>query len=138
VFTRCDAICPLSTMKMERIQDKTFDIGNKVKLVSFSVDPEYDTPARLAEYAKKYRADGERWRFITGPLATITQLVEGPFMINMQRDGVTKSGAPSIAHQGNFLLVDGKLHIRGSYASEDTQRLDEMIRDARYLARVGS
>ena len=89
VFTRCDAICPLSTMKMEKIQDKTFDIGDRVKLVSFSVDPEYDTPARLAEYAKKYRADGERWRFITGPLAQIQALVEGPFMINMQRKGET-------------------------------------------------
>jgi protein SCO1/2 len=138
IFTRCDAICPTSTMKMEKIQDKTFDIGNRVKLVSFSVDPEYDTPPRLADYAKKYRADGERWRFITGPLAQIQALVEGPFMINMQRKGETASGAPNIAHQGFFLLMDGQLNVRGVYDSGDTQRLDEMIRDARYLARVGT
>ena len=137
VFTRCDAICPQSTMKMEKIQEKTFDIGDKVKLVSFSVDPEYDTPARLADYAKRYRADGERWRFITGPLAQIQALVEGPFMINMQRDGVTKSGAPNIAHQGYFLLLDGRLNVRGAYESGDIKRLDEMIRDARYLVRTG-
>ena len=138
IFTRCDAICPTSTMKMEKIQEKTFDIGNKVKLVSFSVDPEYDTPARLAAYARLYRADVERWRFLTGPLAAIRALVEGPFMINMQRDGDTPGGAPNIAHQGFFLLLDKQLHIRGAYDSGDTQRLDEMIRDARYLARVGS
>ena len=138
IFTRCDAICPQSTMKMEKIQDKTFDIGDRVKLVSFSVDPEYDTPARLAEYAKKYRADGARWRFITGPLAKIQPLVEGPFMINMQRKGETPGGAPNIAHQGYFLLLDGQLNVRGAYESGDTQRLDEMIRDARYLARVGT
>jgi protein SCO1/2 len=138
IFTRCDAICPLSTMKMEKIQEKTFDVGDKVMLVSFSVDPEYDTPARLADYAKKYRADGDRWRFVTGPLATVHALIEGPFMINMQRDGKTKSGAPNIAHQGFFLLVDRHRHIRGTYASEDIQRLDEMIRDARYLVRTGS
>ena len=138
IFTRCDAICPLSTMKMERIQDKTFDIGNKVKLVSFSVDPEYDTPPRLAEYAKRYRADGERWRFVTGPYAQLQALIEGPFMINMRRTGTTPGGAPNIAHQGFFLLVDGHLDVRGIYDSDDTQRLDEMIRDARYLARVGT
>jgi len=138
IFTRCDAICPTSTMRMEKIQEKTFDVGAKVVMVSFSVDPEYDTPARLAAYAKQYRADSNRWRFLTGDLAQMTRLIEGTFMISMQRDGTTPSGAPSIAHQGFFLLVDQHLHIRGAYASDDTQRLDEMIRDARYLARTGS
>ena len=136
VFTRCDAICPASTMKMERIQEKTFDVGNKIKLVSFSVDPDYDTPARLAEYAKRYRADDNRWRFITGPYAEMHKVVEGPFMISMLREGETRSGAPNIAHQGFFLLVDANLHIRGTYDSGDITRLDEMIRDARYLART--
>ena len=138
IFTRCDAICPTSTMKMEKIQEKTFDVADKIELVSFSVDPEYDTPPRLAAYARLYRADADRWRFLTGPLASIRALVEGPFMINMQRDGVTPGGAPNIAHQGFFLLLDKQLHIRGAYDSGDNQRLDEMIRDARYLARVGS
>lgn len=138
IFTRCDAICPTSTMRMEKIQEKTFEVGDKIKLVSYSVDPEYDTPARLASYAKQYRADPNRWRFLTGDLAQLTKLIEGTFMISMQRDGTTPSGAPSIAHQGFFLLVDQNLHIRGAYDSADTQRLDEMIRDARYLARTGS
>lgn len=138
VFTRCDTICPLSTMKMEKIQDKTFDVGGKVKLVSFSVDPAYDTPERLAEYAKRYHADGERWRFITGDVGTVTKLVEGAFMNSMQREGNTPSGAPNIAHGGYFLLLDSRLHIRGAYDSSDVQRLDEMIRDARYLARIGT
>src|SRR5687768_9284990 len=50
IFTRCDTICPVIAMKMERIQEKTFNVGRHVKLVSFSVDPTYDTPERLAEY----------------------------------------------------------------------------------------
>jgi protein SCO1/2 len=137
IFTRCDAICPTQTMLMEKIQEKTFDVGDKLQIVSFSVDPEYDTPPRLAAYAKLYRADPARWQFLTGPLATIQSLVETTFMINMQHDGTTKSGAPSIAHQGFFLLLDGKLQIRGAYRTDDTQRLDEMIRDARFLARTG-
>jgi protein SCO1/2 len=137
LFTRCDTICPVTTMKMARLQDKTFDARAQIKLASFSVDPAYDTPARLAEYARRYRADPERWRFVTGPVEDMRRLVEGPFMNSMASEGKTPSGAPAIAHGGHFLLVDGNAHIRNVYDSSDVQRLDEMIRDARYLARTG-
>jgi protein SCO1/2 len=137
VFTRCDTICPVTTMKMARLQEKTFDARARIKLASFSVDPAYDTPARLAEYAQRYRADPERWRFVTGPVEAMRRLVEGPFMSSMASEGVTPSGAPAISHSGYFLLVGGNAHIRGAYDSNDIQRLDEMIRDARYLARTG-
>ena len=136
LFTRCDTICPITTMKMARIQDKTFDVGSKVKLVSFSVDPKYDTPDRLAEYALKYKADPTRWRFLTGPYDDIYRLVEGPFMSSMMREPDRPNGIPNIAHGGYFILVDGNLHIRGTYDSGDIHRLDELIRDARYLART--
>jgi protein SCO1/2 len=86
LFTRCDTICPVTTMKMARIQEKTFDVGSKVKLVSISVDPKYDTPERLAAYAQKYKADPTRWRFLTGPYDEIYRLVEGPFMSSMMRE----------------------------------------------------
>jgi protein SCO1/2 len=136
VFTRCDTICPVTTMKMARLQDKTFDAGAQIKLASFSVDPGYDTPARLTEYAQRYRADPARWRFVTGPVEPVRRLIEGPFMNSMASEGVTPSGAPAISHSGFFLLVDRHAHIRGAYDSSDIQRLDEMIHDARYLVRV--
>jgi protein SCO1/2 len=137
LFTRCDTICPITTMKMSRLQDKTFDAAARIKLASFSVDPAYDTPARLTEYAQRYHADPARWRFVTGPVENMRRLVEGPFMNSMARDGVTRSGAPNISHSGYFLLIDGNAHVRGAYDSNEIQRLDEMVRDARYLARTG-
>jgi protein SCO1 len=137
LFTRCDSICPVTTMKMERLQERTFDARAHIKLASFSVDPAYDTPARLAEYALRYHADPARWRFVTGPPDEVRRLVEGPMMNSMANEGVTASGAPSISHSGYFLLVDGNGHIRGAYDSSDITRLDEMVRDARYLARTG-
>jgi protein SCO1/2 len=137
LFTRCDTICPVTTMKMARLQEKTFDARAHIKLASFSVDPAYDTPARLAEYAQRYQADPDRWRFVTGPVDAMRRLVEGPFMNSMASEGKTPSGAPAISHSGYFLLVDGNAHIRGAYDSGDIQRLDEMIRDARYLVRTG-
>lgn len=136
LFTRCDTICPVTTMKMERLQDKTFDAAAAIKLASFSVDPAYDTPARLAEYAQRYHADPARWRFVTGGAEDIRRLVEGPLMNSMASEGVTASGAPSISHSGYFLLIDGNAHIRGAYDSSDVKRLDEMVHDARYLSRT--
>ncbi len=136
LFTRCDTICPITTMKMQRVQEKTFDVGDRVKLLSLSVDPAYDTPERLAAYAQRYRADPARWRFITGPADAVKALIEGPFMTSTAVEGVQKNGVPNIAHGGYFLLVDPALHIRGKYDSDDIQRLDEMIRDARFLART--
>jgi protein SCO1/2 len=137
LFTRCDMICPVTTMKMARLQDKTFDAGARIKLASFSVDPAYDTPARLAEYAQRYQADPSRWRFITGPVEAIRAVVETTFWNSMDNQGKMPSGAPNIAHNGHFYLIDGNAHIRGTYDSNDLQRLDEMIRDARYLVRTG-
>jgi protein SCO1/2 len=136
VFTRCDTICPVISMKMARIQDKTFDLARDIKLVSFSVDPEYDTPARLAEYAKTYGADPERWRFVTGPHKDVFALIEGPFMTSMMRDVDRPSGVPDIKHGGYFLLLDRNLHIRGKYDSDLINQLDALMRDARYLVRT--
>lgn len=137
VFTRCDTICPILSMKMQRIEEKTRDKrGEAIKLLSFTVDPAHDTPARLAAFAAKYRANPLRWKFVTGPVEQVRALVEGPFMNSMAVEGTATSGAPNIAHGGYFLLVDGDLKIRGAYDSNDQDRLDQLLRDARYLART--
>jgi len=145
IFTRCDGICPMTTMRMQGIQEKTFDAADKIKLLSISIDPKYDTPARLAAYATQYHADPARWRFVTGSYDAIQALVETGFQQNMQLDGTTPGGAPNIAHSGYFALVDTHGHIRasavndqaaGGYDYREDQRLDQLIRDARYLART--
>jgi len=125
------------TMKMHAIQEKTADPkGVAIKLLSISVDPEYDTPPRLLEYAERNQADVMRWRFLTGPRPAVHALVEGPFMSSMLAQGVTASGAPSISHSGYLALVDGELKIRGVYDSNDVQALERLMRDARYLVRT--
>ena len=136
IFTRCDTICPVTAMKLERIQEKTFDVGRDIKLVSFSVDPKYDTPEKLTEFGKRYRADPERWRFVTGPYPDVYKVVEGSFMTSMMTLPDRPSGVPDIAHGGYFLLVDRELKIRGTYDSDQVHNLDDLMRDARYLART--
>ena len=137
IFTRCDTVCPVTAMKMNRLEEKTRDRrGAAIKFLSISVDPKHDGPAELAAFAARYKARPERWRFVTGEPAAIEQLVEGTFMSPMDPDGTTRSGAPNIVHSGYFMLVDGELQIRGVYDSNDLQRLDQLLRDARFLART--
>jgi protein SCO1/2 len=137
IFTRCDTICPITSMKMARLEAKSRDKrGIAVKLLSISVDPVHDTPAQLAAFAQKYQANPARWRFVTGKQDEISALVQGPFMSPMDREGTMTSGAPNIVHSGYFFLVDGDLVIRGAYDSNDVHRLDQMLHDARYLART--
>jgi protein SCO1/2 len=137
VFTRCDTICPAVSMRMEQVEQKTRDKrGAPIKFLSISVDPEHDTPDKLAAYAARYHADARRWKFITGKPADVKALVEGGFMTSMERNGNTPSGAPNIVHRGYFMLVDGDLEIRGIYESSDVRALDELMHHARYLART--
>jgi protein SCO1/2 len=136
IFTRCDTVCPASSLKMHRIQEETSDQPD-LKLVSFSVDPEYDTAPVLAAYATRYEADPTRWRFVTGPIDKVRKVVTDAMMISMDKDGRTQAnGAPNIVHEPHFLLIDTDLHIRGLYDSTEPVRLDTLVRDARDLARA--
>lgn len=135
IFTRCDVICPASSMKMLDLQERTADLDTRVALVSFTVDPAFDTPPVLAAYAKDFHADPRRWRFVTGDLAAMRAVIEGAFMTGVEARGTTPAGTPDIWHGQQFLLVDRDLHIRGIYDT-DPRGLDRLARDARYLARM--
>src|SRR5690242_4893145 len=73
VFTRCVSVCPMLTAKFQALQTKLGKVP--VQYVSISVDPEFDTPQVLAEYAKRFSADSDHWRFLTGPLNDIEKTV---------------------------------------------------------------
>src|SRR5215213_7405966 len=65
-FTTCTSVCPPMNRNMEKIQEVLGDrVGRDVFLVSMTVDPETDTPARMKEYAQKFHA-GPGWIFLTG------------------------------------------------------------------------
>lgn len=65
-FTTCTSVCPPMNRNMEKIQEALGDrVGKDVFLVSVTVDPATDTPARLKEYARKFHA-GAGWTFLTG------------------------------------------------------------------------
>ena len=70
IFTSCTTICPVMTSTFREVERQLGPDRQQVQLVSISIDPEYDTPTRLAEYARA-RGAGEPWIFLTGDLASI-------------------------------------------------------------------
>lgn len=73
IFTTCTAICPVMSATFEQVRNELGPKRDMLRMVSISIDPEHDTPARLKEYALKYHAD-PLWNFFTGASQEITEL----------------------------------------------------------------
>jgi protein SCO1/2 len=134
IFTRCPTICPAFTRRMARVQQETARHGEQLQLVSFSVDPNYDTPARLAEYARTHGANPTRWSFLTGDYQRLKDTVVNSFKIAMGRESMDEADVMGIFHGDHFVLVDGAGEIRGYYASNDDDAFQALLRDADRLA----
>lgn len=65
IFTSCTTICPVMSMTFSQSQKELSAELDHMKMISISIDPEYDTPERLQAYAKRHNA-GDQWRFLTG------------------------------------------------------------------------
>ena len=121
MFTRCQGQCPVMNLKMSALQKS---LSPEARLISFSVDPETDTPAILSEYARRYSADPARWLFVTGPKEEMDRAF-AYFHVDQSED-------PSM-HSLRFVLLDPKANIRGYYDSTDERAVQKMITDARSL-----
>jgi protein SCO1/2 len=133
IFTRCPTICPVTSLKMKRLAERTRATPG-VELLSISVDPEHDTPPVLTAFAARYGADPARWRFATGDPAPLRAAIEDGFKIAVEQRGELPDGVPDIVHGGHFVLVDRAGVMRGYYDSDDAARLDALAADATGLA----
>jgi protein SCO1/2 len=102
--------------------------------VTFSVDPEHDTPDKLAVYSQRYHASPERWSFLTGARSTLEEVILRGLKVHMTKgDGEGADDIMSIGHGGHFALVDAAGQIRGYYDSVDSDAVDRLLRDAALL-----
>ena len=65
IFTSCSSVCPVMSEVFAQFEHKLGSDRDQVHLMSISIDPEQDTPARLREYARKFKA-GPEWQHYTG------------------------------------------------------------------------
>ncbi|MGH7272698.1 MAG: SCO family protein [Polyangiaceae bacterium] len=121
VYTRCTASCPRLTAQMAALQSRLEEAKSSVRLVSFSVDPEHDTPEVLAAYAARFHADLARWSFLTGPVDAVQKAVVSGFKIAASKKAASKkaSGANDyeVIHGDWFILVDPRGDIRGYFTA---------------------
>jgi len=126
-FTSCPTICPAMSSQLARLQallDARGIGSDEVIFLSHTVDPERDTPERLAAYAAKIGADTARWKFLTGAKADLyAQIQRGYFLTALPSD----SAAGGFFHSDSFVLVDGAGKLRGVYDGTSTQEVDQLL-----------
>ena len=132
IYTTCQDTCPIQTTEMAKLQEEWKDKAG-LKLVSFSVDPEKDTPQVLSQYADRYRADSQRWLFLTGTREDLGRIVQEGFKLSAVSVANENSSESVIMHSPRFVLIDKQARIRGYYDSRDQQALQRLKNDVATL-----
>jgi len=101
--------------------------SERLKWVSVSVDPSWDTPQVLSEYAKKHHANFDDWLFLTGDKEKVFSLIRKGFRLGLEEEG--GSIAEPIIHSNRFILVDSEGKIRGMYPATDEEALKKLQKD---------
>lgn len=128
IFTRCPSTCPVQTAMMKRLQDALTSkpYWSSTRLVSFSVDPGYDTPEVLTEYAESAGAEPGKWKFVTGTRDAIWALSIDGFKLAA---GEPAEGDGPLFHSSKFILVDAHGQIRGYYDGLTPEGVDALVQD---------
>jgi protein SCO1/2 len=124
IYTNCPGPCPRMTSQMHQVEQQVNGYED-VRLVSFSVDPDRDTPAALTAFAHRFGGPTPQWYFLTGSPATLHLLARNVFKIG---DLVSV-----MDHSTKFMLVDKTGHLRGYYSSFDPEGIAALLSDLKRL-----
>jgi cytochrome oxidase Cu insertion factor (SCO1/SenC/PrrC family) len=130
IFTTCAGPCPIVSTRMGELQKPL--LKSDVHLVSFSVDPEKDTPEVLRVYADKLRKEPLRWDFLTGARSAIYSLSRDGFKLGISDDGDDNQNP---VHSTRFVLVDRHGTIRGYYDALAADGVTKLLADTNHLLR---
>jgi protein SCO1/2 len=128
IYSTCPGPCPMISTRMSEMQkplEKT-----DVHFVSFTVDPEKDTPERLREYAGQLHAEPGRWDFLTGPKSEIYNLSLNGFKLAAAS---RSSENPEPLHSTRMILVDRHGQIRGYYDAVTADAITKLLADTNHL-----
>ncbi|WP_408010440.1 SCO family protein [Pseudalkalibacillus sp. A8] len=133
IFTSCKTVCPPMTNSMASLQKNIEKAGlEDVEIVSFSVDPEVDTPEKLKQFGKKHHADFSNWHFLTGyGQGEIEAFAEESFKAAVQKT----SASDQVSHGTSFYLVDQSGTVVTRYSGTDRSDEDDqkVIQDIKAL-----
>ncbi|WP_238941842.1 SCO family protein [Bacillus sp. REN10] len=131
IFTNCTTVCPPMTKNMSELQKMLNDKGiEDYRIVSFSVDPENDTPAKLKQYISYYNADESNWDLLTGYDADyVKEFAEK----NFQTLAIPEPNSNQIMHGTSFYLINKDGTIVKSYNGNEDVPFDEIVLDVKQL-----
>jgi protein SCO1/2 len=129
-FTHCPTICPPMTSQMKRLNNNLSDLSGEIQFMSFSIDPERDTPSRLREYIRAHEIAAFNWYFFTGNEQATHRLGIESFLVHAGTDDTQPGG---FAHGDIFTLVDREGHVRGIYHGTEQEDVDKLEKDTRKL-----
>jgi len=131
MFTSCPSVCPMLTERMKVIAGRLV-LKDDVHLLSFSVDPETDTPEVLSQYAANYGIDHKQWSFLTGDYKIMQAAIEEGFKISMGGP-INRKDLNSVMHGTRFVLGDSEGNIRGYYDVETDEGIDLLMHEIKLL-----
>ncbi|HET8935488.1 MAG TPA: SCO family protein [Polyangiales bacterium] len=117
IFTSCPDVCPLLTEQLGALR-KRMPVEAPLSFVSFSVDPEHDTPERLRAFAQQHGVAVDHFWFLTGPIAEVKRVVTLGFKQAMQAEPIREGQPRNVLHGTHFVLVDQRGEIRGFFAND--------------------
>jgi cytochrome oxidase Cu insertion factor (SCO1/SenC/PrrC family) len=131
MFTQCTATCPRQTAKIADLERRAarWPDWERIHLISFSVDPERDSVAKLREYANLHQADHEHWKFLTGKRAELFRISKDGFKLPVSE--AARDGSKPITHSPQFILVDAEGRVRGYYDSQSEEDFSKLLADLR-------
>jgi len=127
-FRSCPTICPKTMREMKRIYTE-FEDNPQVKLVSFTIDPERDSPAKLKEYAGNLEVDTKQWWFLHGDKEETYDLALDYFNTAYEDSDVPGG----FNHSGKLILTDKNGHIRSFSEGTDPDETPRLIKDIKTL-----
>ena len=132
-FTTCPTICPVMTKNMGTLQDYFLD-DNEVMLLSHSVTPKIDSVPQLKKYALEKGVNDQKWNLVTGSKKHIYELARKSYFA-VQTNG--NGDEYDMIHTENFILIDKKRRIRGTYDGTKPEEIERLIDDIENLKSFG-
>ena len=119
IFTRCAGSCPVMSQSMKSLQD-SLPSASRVKLVTLTTDPDFDTPPVLKKYAERFGADSNRWMFLTGTKAEIGRLAAYSLKLSAVpvKPEDQQNPADLFVHSTIFVIVDKQTRLRGTFETQ--------------------
>ncbi len=128
-FTTCPSICIDMQRELKRVY-AAFGERADFRIVSHTIDPDYDQPSRLKAYANNSNVKNRNWLFVNGPSDEVYRVAQQAYLSLATKDSIAPGG---FLHSGTFILLDHQKKIRGVYEGTSPEDVDRLLQELPFL-----